>query len=189
MFFILEFICSASITFARIWVFYQQSVIWIIRSWYQNMASQMDGIKTESTSSPAFFLPQGTLSSLIFFFLPLHLGAFSQAIKRHLNQLSIAQRLSMATTITTTVSTLSTENKEQSFNWKFLLTSYRSTILYFLFYLCLKNVAFKRGLMAQTDKWCFNLGNNVTRVKWILLSLTNWTKGNSTRVTLVRGLS
>ena len=46
----------------------------------------MGGFKTKSTSSPAFFLPQdthGSLCLLIFFFAPLHMGAFSQANHSH----------------------------------------------------------------------------------------------------------
>ena len=40
-----------------------QSVIWPIRSWYQNLVSRMGDIKTKSAGSPTSFFP------------PLHLGA------------------------------------------------------------------------------------------------------------------
>ena len=60
------FLCwnvSASKTFACTWVYLllhvtcQRSVIWPIRSWYQNLVSWMSSIKTKFTGSLLFFSP------------------------------------------------------------------------------------------------------------------------------------
>ena len=59
---------------------------------------------------PCLFSPPGHPRLTNFLFHPTPLGGLFSGYKKA-PQLSIAQRFSMATTITTTVSTLSTENK------------------------------------------------------------------------------
>ena len=72
---------SASITFARTWLF----LIAHFNINRNNLTNQMGSIKTNPAGLPAFFLPQATLewlclAALVFFAL-LHLGASSQANK------------------------------------------------------------------------------------------------------------
>ena len=70
----------SSKTFVCTWVYLlltcQRSVIWPIRSWYQNLVSWMSSIKTKFTGSLPFFSPRPRLAHFAcnFFYRPTSIG-------------------------------------------------------------------------------------------------------------------